>query len=51
MDKLFQSELYVVTLGFISQVLWSQDGLAIISGINPDAPLGTKLSFINGGTG
>jgi hypothetical protein len=35
----------------LPQVLWAQDSLAIVAGINSDAPLGTKLSFVSGGTG
>lgn len=34
-----------------AQVLFIKDSLAIISGLNADAPLGTKLSFVTGGTG
>lgn len=33
------------------QVLWSRDGLAIVSGLNADAPLGTKLAFASGASG
>eukprot|EP00878_Enallax_costatus_P010679 GHUV01011155.1.p1 GENE.GHUV01011155.1~~GHUV01011155.1.p1 ORF type:complete len:682 (+),score=208.59 GHUV01011155.1:600-2645(+) len=33
------------------QVLWCQDSLAIMTGINPDAPIGTKLAFVSGGSG
>lgn len=33
------------------QVMWADDSLAILTGVNPDAPLGTKLSFVSGGTG
>ena len=34
-----------------TQVLWHADGLAIISGLNSDAPLGTKLAFVSGASG
>jgi len=33
------------------QVLWCDDSLAIMTGINPDAPVGTKLAFVSGGSG
>jgi hypothetical protein len=33
------------------QVLFVKDSLAIISGLNADAPLGTKLTFVTGGIG
>ena len=33
------------------RVLFVKQSLAIISGLNADAPLGTKLSFVTGGTG
>ena len=33
------------------QVVWAEHNLAIITGINSDAPLGTKLAFVSGGTG
>jgi hypothetical protein len=33
------------------QVLWCKDSLVIMTGINPDAPLGTKLAFVSGGSG
>jgi hypothetical protein len=33
------------------QVLYAQDDIAIISGLNADAPLGTKLAFVSGATG
>lgn len=33
------------------QVLYVHDSLAIISGLNADAPPGTKLSFVTGATG
>jgi hypothetical protein len=33
------------------QLLWHKDGLAIISGLNSDAPLGTKLAFVSGASG
>jgi len=35
----------------LGKVLFIQDSLAIIIGLNADAPLGTKLSFVTGGTG
>ncbi|MEW5319158.1 MAG: hypothetical protein WDW38_010327 [Sanguina aurantia] len=35
----------------IGKVQWVQDNLAILSGVNSDAPLGTKLSFLSGATG
>lgn len=35
----------------MGKVLWCEDHLAIITGLNPDAPLGTKLTFVSGGTG
>jgi len=34
-----------------NQVLWHRDGLAIITGLNSDAPLGTKLAFVGGASG
>jgi hypothetical protein len=34
-----------------NQVLWVEDSLAIMTGINPDAPIGTKLAFVSGGSG
>lgn len=33
------------------QVLYCKENMAIISGLNSDAPIGTKLSFVTGGTG
>lgn len=33
------------------QVLYTGQGLAIIDGLNNDAPVGTKLTFVSGGTG
>ena len=33
------------------QVLYCKDNLAIVSGLNSDAPVGTKLSFVTGGVG
>ncbi len=33
------------------QVLYCKENLAIISGLNSDAPIGTKLTFVTGGTG
>jgi hypothetical protein len=33
------------------QVLWHGDGLAIVSGLNSDAPLGTQLAFVGGASG
>lgn len=33
------------------QVLYCKENLAIISGLNSDAPIGTKLSFVTGGVG
>ena len=33
------------------QVLFCKDNLAIVSGLNSDAPVGTKLSFVTGGVG
>ncbi|KAJ9515099.1 hypothetical protein QJQ45_028891, partial [Haematococcus lacustris] len=35
----------------LPQVLYVKDSVAIISGLNADAPLGTKLAFVTGGTG
>ncbi|GAX73139.1 hypothetical protein CEUSTIGMA_g592.t1 [Chlamydomonas eustigma] len=35
----------------VGKVLYCKDNLAIISGLNSDAPVGTKLSFVTGGTG
>eukprot|EP00882_Tetradesmus_deserticola_P018440 GHRQ01019807.1.p1 GENE.GHRQ01019807.1~~GHRQ01019807.1.p1 ORF type:complete len:361 (+),score=156.87 GHRQ01019807.1:398-1480(+) len=35
----------------LGRVLWCKDSLAIMTGINPDAPLGTKLAFVSGGSG
>lgn len=35
----------------VLQVLWCDDCLAIMTGINPDAPVGTKLAFVSGGSG
>ena len=35
----------------ILQVLFVHEGLAIVSGLNPDAPLGTKLTFVTGAIG
>lgn len=35
----------------VGKVLFVRSNLAIISGLNADAPVGTKLSFITGGTG
>ncbi|EFJ50639.1 F1F0 ATP synthase, subunit alpha, mitochondrial [Volvox carteri f. nagariensis] len=32
-------------------VLYARDGLAIVSGLNTDAPLGTKVSFVTGTAG
>jgi hypothetical protein len=32
-------------------VLWADDSLAIMTGINPDAPIGTKLAFVSGASG
>ena len=32
-------------------VLYAQDDIAIIAGLNADAPLGTKLAFVSGATG
>ncbi len=37
--------------GLGAQVLFVRDSLAIVSGLNADAPVGTKLSFVTGGTG
>ena len=33
------------------QVVYMEDNLAILSGLNLDAPLGTKIAFVTGGTG
>ncbi|KAG1671376.1 hypothetical protein FOA52_011873 [Chlamydomonas sp. UWO 241] len=35
----------------VGKVLFVKDSLAIISGLDSDAPVGTKLSFVTGGTG
>jgi len=35
----------------VGKVLYCKDNLAIISGLNADAPIGTKLTFVTGGTG
>ncbi|KAG2429129.1 hypothetical protein HYH02_014166 [Chlamydomonas schloesseri] len=35
----------------VGKVLYSKDGLAIVSGLNSDAPLGTKVSFLTGTAG
>ncbi|WIA34565.1 hypothetical protein OEZ86_012886, partial [Tetradesmus obliquus] len=35
----------------LGRVLWCKDSLVIMTGINPDAPLGTKLAFVSGGSG
>lgn len=35
----------------VGKVLYVKDSVAIISGLNADAPLGTKLAFVTGGTG
>ena len=40
----------LLPLGMV-QVLYLEDGLAIISGLNSDAPLGTKLQFVTGAIG
>lgn len=32
-------------------MLYARDGLAIVSGLNPDAPLGTKVAFLTGAAG
>jgi hypothetical protein len=32
-------------------VLYAKDGIAIVAGLNADAPLGTKLAFVSGATG
>eukprot|EP00798_Chlamydomonas_sp_ICE-L_P012133 gene12133-15243_t len=37
--------------GSDASVLWYESNLAIVAGLNSDAPLGTKLSFVSGGTG
>ncbi|PNW77022.1 hypothetical protein CHLRE_10g419050v5 [Chlamydomonas reinhardtii] len=35
----------------VGKVLYSRDGLVIVSGLNADAPLGTKVSFLTGTAG
>ncbi|GLI64321.1 hypothetical protein VaNZ11_007548 [Volvox africanus] len=35
----------------VGKVLYARDGLAIVSGLNTDAPLGTKVSFVTGTAG
>ncbi|GLC45451.1 hypothetical protein PLESTM_001736100 [Pleodorina starrii] len=35
----------------VGKVLYARDGLAIVSGLNADAPLGTKVSFVTGTAG
>jgi F0F1-type ATP synthase alpha subunit len=35
----------------LGKVLSVSDGLAVLSGINPDAPLGTALAFVSGAAG
>ncbi|KAI8466349.1 MAG: alpha subunit of mitochondrial F1F0 ATP synthase [Monoraphidium minutum] len=35
----------------VGKVLWCRDGLAIVSGLNADAPLGTMLAFVSGASG
>ncbi len=36
---------------FDLQVLYTGEGLAIIEGLNDDAPIGTILTFVSGATG
>ena len=33
------------------QVLYSEDGLAILEGLNNDAPVGASLRFVSGASG
>ncbi|GBF87937.1 ATP synthase subunit alpha [Raphidocelis subcapitata] len=35
----------------VGRLLWHSDGLAVVSGINSDAPLGTQLAFVSGASG
>ncbi|KXZ53834.1 hypothetical protein GPECTOR_6g752 [Gonium pectorale] len=35
----------------VGKVLYARDGLAIVCGLNTDAPLGTKVSFVTGTAG
>ena len=36
---------------FVGQVLFSEDGLAILEGLNNDAPVGASLRFVSGASG
>jgi len=33
------------------QVLYTGQGIAIVEGLNNDAPIGTKLTFVSGAAG
>jgi len=35
----------------VGKVVYMQDNVAILSGLNSDAPFGTKIAFVTGGTG
>ncbi|KAF5837172.1 P-loop containing nucleoside triphosphate hydrolase protein [Dunaliella salina] len=35
----------------VGKVVYMRDNVAILSGLNSDAPFGTKISFVTGGTG
>ena len=35
----------------VEQVLFSDDGLAILEGLNNDAPVGASLRFVSGASG
>lgn len=35
----------------VGKVIYCEQNLAIVCGLNPDAPVGTKLSFVSGGQG
>ena len=43
--------VYQMHICFAGQVLFSDDGLAILEGLNNDAPVGASLRFVSGASG
>ncbi len=48
---LYHVKLRTVMSSCVEQVLFSDDGLAILEGLNNDAPVGASLRFVSGASG
>jgi len=50
-NALYHIKLGTVMSSCVEQVLFSDDGLAILEGLNNDAPVGASLRFVSGASG